>query len=916
MTTESGAHGLSRREFLQALSASFATLGLAGCDFRPPREAIVPFLVQPEEVVPGTSRWYASTCAGCPASCGLLVKSRDGRPIKIEGNRAHPLSRGGVCARGQATVLDLYDSSRLRGPTMRGEKATWADADRAIQDALGGIRDRGGAIRLLTGPLVSLSLLAAIARFQAAYPTARHVVYSPLAPRAILDAHEATHGARLLPWYRFARARVVVSLGADFLGTWISPVEYTKDWAANRVLSSDERTLSWHVQIESHLSVTGANADLRLAIPPSAELSVALSLVRRLALASDPGIAARLPSSGPAVSVPVEALDRIARGLLGARGEGLVVSGSPDRNVQILANIANHLCGNYGPTVDIERPSFQGEGSVEAADELLKEMEAGTVDALLLLDANPVYDHPKGAAFREAIGRIELSVSLTGAPDETSAAMRFRCPDTHFLESWGDARPRAGLYAVLQPLIRPLFDARPALESLLAWAGEPALAHDFLRREWKEKVFPRVEPNGEFEAFWTEALQTGVVEVGSERTEAPAFQLPALELPEAPQGRPEGIEIVLYPTIALASGRQANNPWLQELPDPITKVSWGNVASFSPITARWLGLEDGRLVRLSSGEASIEIPAHVQPGLPEGVAAVALGHGRWEAGPIAANYPVERMLPIPTLPAAGANGFVLARASRVWVESLEEKIDLARSQIYDYQVEPYTGHDRNFARETTVADWRRDPAAGNPHDPPHRSLSPENVYPGHKWEMAIDLNRCTGCSACLVACQAENNVPVVGRSEVARGRDMYWIRIDRYYGGSPGAPDGSRVSFLPMLCQHCDGAPCEPVCPVLASVHSSEGINMMVYNRCVGTRFCDNNCPYKVRRFNWFDYAHADTVQNLALNPDITVRSRGVMEKCSFCFQRISDARARARDEGRGIADGEIKPACVESCPG
>ncbi|TBR25586.1 4Fe-4S dicluster domain-containing protein [bacterium] len=905
--------GLKRREFLGLLAAGFAA---AGCSPRRPKETVVPALELAEGSVPGRADWYATTCGACPAACGALVKVRDGRPIKLEGNPDHPLSRGGLCARGQASVLDLYDARRFRAPRKGEAAATWAELDAAVMDALRLAGRSGKKVRLLTGTPSGPAERAAAAAFVSRHG-AGHVVYDPVSRSAILDAHALTHGRRALPRYHFAQAKVIVSFGADFLGSWLSPVEFTKDWASNRRPADEWDLMSWHGQFEAMLSLTGANADLRVPLKPSEERGAAALLAEL--------VAARTGSpKGPRGAAPprvAKALADAADLLVAAKGRALVVSASSDVGTQALVNWTNQMLGAYGATLELSRPSFQAEGDDAALPRLVAELEGGQVAVLLVHGVNPAHDNPHAEAFRAAAKKAGLLVSLAGLPDETTGLAHWTAPDSHALESWGDAEPGLGVHSLRQPAIAPLYDTRPAVETLLAWSGKPASAHDHVRALWRAEVFPKQSEHKDFEAFWVDALRRGALAVSAAGRGEGRFDAGALSrlgaAPSAPE--PGAFEPVLYASNMLFDGRQAGNPWLQELPDPVTKACWGNWASFAPEDAARLGLVEGRLVRLRAGALSAVLPAHVQPGQAPGCVAAALGYGRPAAGPVAANYPTEKMFPIDKEAAGGADVYPFLGRTSAAVEVLPGMSLLAKTQTYDHLADPYTKKRREHIRETTLQELTSDPRAGNPSEEPGASLWPGHAYKGRKWAMSVDLSLCTGCSACVVACQAENNVPVVGKAEVRKGRDMAWMRLDRYYSGTPGEEAGEsgqvETAFQPMLCQHCDNAPCETVCPVLATVHSSEGLNMQVYNRCVGTRYCANNCPYKVRRFNWFDYAHQDLTQSLALNPDVTVRTRGVMEKCSFCVQRIYSASSAAKAEGRVLKGSEVRPACAQSCP-
>jgi MoCo/4Fe-4S cofactor protein with predicted Tat translocation signal len=926
------AQQLSRRSFLKAAGFTAAAAAMtAGCS-RAPVEKAIPYLVQPEEIIPGVSYFYASTCGGCAAGCGVLVKTREGRPVKLEGNPQHPLSRGGLCAVGQASLLGLYDSHRLTGPRIEGKAASWEEVDQQIVERLSALRASGGAVRFLSGTITSPSLLAELQKFLAQFGDARHIVYDALSSSAIPDAHEQTHGARALPHYRFDRAEVIVSFDADFLGTWISPVEFSREYAAGRKLDAHPPRMSYHAQLESRMSLTGSKADRRVAVAPQ-ELAQSMYLlaerVARLAGKEFPA-----PESGAKNSTgPL--LDQLAQQLWAARGKSLVVCGSQDLRLQVLSNFINEALGNYGATLDLERPSQQKMGNDRQLQTLLQEIKKGEIGALFLLGVNPVYDLPEGNVLAEQVRRIPLVVSFADRINETSAAARFIGPDHHPLESWGDAEPVRATISLLQPAIQPLGKTRPVIESLAAWRGQPRPAYDILREHWRKAIFPRQKAEKDFEAFWDHAVERGVVEIAPASAPKSKFHSAAISALPGSSIRPaEGFSLVLYPKVSMLDGRHAENPWLQELPDPITKVVWDNYANISPASAQRLGVQEGDVVRLETldgtgASLALELPAYVQPGQSDSSVSVALGYGsvgtqrfarigpQWifarpdvgEDGRVGKNA-------APLLEFVGGNLQFASR--RVRLSKTGKRHALASTQSHHTLTMPKDiplvgGEQREIVQETTLAAL----AAGAmiplpPAKPANNGLwPPDHEYKGHRWAMAIDLTACTGCSGCVIACQAENNIPVVGKDEVLRHREMHWMRIDRYYRGD----DDVDVVHQPMFCQQCDNAPCETVCPVLATVHSAEGLNQQVYNRCVGTRYCANNCPYKTRRFNWFNYAREDRLQNLALNPDVTVRSRGIMEKCTFCVQRIEAARIVARRQGKAIADGAIQTACQQSCP-
>jgi MoCo/4Fe-4S cofactor protein with predicted Tat translocation signal len=924
------AEQFSRRSFLRAagFTAAVAAVG-AGCS-RAPVEKAIPYLIQPEDIVPGVAYFYATTCGGCSAGCGVLAKNRDGRPIKLEGNPEHPISRGGLCAIGQASLLGLYDSQRLKEPQMEGKPAPWEEVDRQIIGQLAAIRNANGPVRFLSGTISSPTLNAEIQKFIGQFRDARHVVYDALSSSAILDAHKETHGERLLPHYRFDRADVIVSFDADFLGTWISPVEFSRDYANGRRFDSQLLRMSYHAQFESRMSVTGTKADRRVLLPPPELGEMMQRLASRLAHLAG----AAFPLSVGAASHPQDTLfEDLARRLWQARGRSLVLCGAQDVRLQVLTNFMNDLMENYGSSLDVQRPSKQKAGDDRDLQALLEELQSGKVAALFLLGVNPVYDLPSGSALAEQIKKVPLVVSFAERLDETSALARFACPDHHPLESWGDAEPVRGTLGLFQPTIHPLAETRAILESLAIWRSQPKKAYDILRDSWRDNIYPHVQGAGDFQSFWDRSVETGFVAASAETLKSARFRSAALQEVPKPAPMAGDFTLVMYPKVSMLDGRHAENPWLQELPDPISKVTWDNYACLAPAAAQRLGLNEGDVVRLETDvekgtSQALELPVSIQPGQHDRVIAVALGYGskgterfagvgpKWifgrsgmgEDGRIGKNAAPMLVLAGGTLQYI-RDGVRLSKTGKLHA--------LASTQTHHTlkmpQGVPLVGDKhREIVRETTFSALIADAKRPSPEPSSKNGLWPaDHPYNGHRWAMAIDLSACTGCSGCVVACQAENNIPVVGKDEVLRHREMHWMRIDRYYAGENDVD----VVHQPMLCQQCENAPCETVCPVLATVHSAEGLNQQVYNRCVGTRYCANNCPYKVRRFNWFNYFRSDHLENLALNPDVTVRSRGIMEKCSFCVQRIEAARIDSRRQNKPIADGQIQTACQQSCP-
>ncbi|MBI2818509.1 MAG: TAT-variant-translocated molybdopterin oxidoreductase, partial [Acidobacteria bacterium] len=856
--------GWSRRGFLQAAGFAFVGAVLSGCNRAPVQKAI-PLLQQPEFLTPGQAVYYASTCGGCPAACGVLIKNRDGRPIKLEGNPEHPMSRGGLCAVGQASVLGLYDSLRLRDPLIDGKAAGWQDVDAAVMARLRDLGRSDRSICFLSGTNTSPTRRSLIERFLRAFPNSRHIVYDSLSASAILDAHERTHGVRALPRYRFDRADVVVSIDADFLGTWLSPVEFVAGYASRRSLESESPRLSYHAQLESRMSVTGSKADLRRALPPS-ELGLVLNqLAQRIERAAG---SVRNWEGVTESSVPASELDELAARLWENRGRSLLLCGVQDVSTQILCNYMNHLLGSYSNTLDIEHPSFQRQGNDPALETLLQDLRDGKVAALLVDGVNPIAELPEGEQLAEWLRQVPLKVSFQDHLDETARLAEYVCPDNHYLESWSDAEPVSGVVSLTQPAMAPLGNRRSVLETLSIWAGEPKPAYDLLRDNWRQNIFPRQRAQASFDTFWELALHDGYALVDTDSPRPTQFNLSAVRpVPPSASNNESALELVLYPKVGMLSGAHAGNPWLQELPDPISKVTWDNYACFSPAAAARLGIADGDVVSIMTTASNLagkklELPAFVQPGQHDQVVAIALGYGRSDSERFAKVGP-EWLEGRPTVGDDGRvgknaapllelrDGAIRYTDTVAAVTKTGQRHPLASIQDYYSLSVPANlampgWEPRPIIQETTWAELQEDPHAGSVGiEPAQEELWPDDhPSPGHRWAMVIDLAACTGCSACVIGCHAENNVPVVGKDEVRRKRAMHWIRIDRYYSEVAGAVE---VAHQPMLCQQCEHAPCETVCPVLATVHSEEGLNQQIYNRCVGTRYCANNCPYKVR---------------------------------------------------------------------
>ncbi|MCC7431570.1 TAT-variant-translocated molybdopterin oxidoreductase [bacterium] len=909
---------VSRRSFLKIAGFSVAGSMIASC-VGGSIEKSIPVLVKPEEITPGKAYWYATTCAGCNASCGILTKNRDGRPIKIEGNTQHLLSKGGVCAVGQAMVLGLYDTHRLQKPKINGQDTTSIEIDKAIASKLAEINDN---VYFLTGTLSSPSTKAIIQKFLAKYSNSKHIEYDAVSYSAILDSHKINFGQRVLPHYNFSKADVIVSFDADFLGTWISPVEFTKDYTNGRKLAGKTPKISKHFQLEGRMSVSGANADRRIKVTQAEEIAILLEVAKEIALKSG----SDFPILQNTQKTNQKIVNEIVNELWQAKGKSLVVCGINDVNVQNIVNFINEKLENYGQTIGIANPSKQWNGNDAEVQELVAKMKNGEVKALFVADSNPAYTLPNSEEFKTAFSKIPLTVSFADHVDETSGLAKFIVSTPHFLESWNDVEVVSGTMSVSQPTVVSTKENRTVRQTLSTWLGEETDDLRILQKFWEENIFTRSVELTTFQTFWDNSVHDGFVKIKPQEIELTEF-ISGKNAPEIQPVSADSYELVLYQKVGMLEGKHAQNAWLQELSDPVTKAVWDNYVCLSSKTAKKLGVKNGDVLKVDSGGVSVNLMAQIQPGQHENVVAIAVGYGRMGTERFAKIGPrwIEGRKTVEENKRVGENAYYFSQqkgtnisfSNKVQLTKTSEHRDLALTQTHHTITEPEElgGERRDMVRETTLASFIKNPASGNPSTHKTPELWEQDFkYEGHHWAMSIDLGKCTGCSACVISCQAENNIPVVGKDEVFRRREMQWLRIDRYYSGENEDEDIDTL-HQPVMCQHCDHAPCEGVCPVLATVHSDEGLNQQIYNRCVGTRYCANNCPYKVRRFNWFDYWNHGEKENLVLNPDITTRSRGVMEKCSMCVQRIQEAKAEAKRLGKPVADGEIKLACQQSCP-
>ena len=936
-----------RRDFLKYLGFSTAAAAVAASCDMPVRKS-VPYLQRPDNIIPGVANYYASTYINGGDVIPVIVKQRDGRPIKIEGNDLSKLTNGGTSAQAQASVLDLYDTTRLRFPMQKAgadfkEVTSFDNFDKLVGTAIS-----GKPVALLTSTINSPSTQQVINEFLAKYPDSRHVQYDAVSYSGMILANEACYGKKVIPSYHFDNAKVIISLAADFLGTWLSPVEFSSQYAKNRKVVGNKPALSKHIQFESMMSLTGSNADDRYMHKPSETGAVALALLAAV------GGSVIAPSLDAKLTAAIKSTAEV---LKANAGEGLVVCGSNDVNVQVIVNAINEAIGANGKTINWATTSNYRKGVDADMNSLVSDMNSGAIGAVIIYGVNPAYSYSDSKKFADGLNKV-IGVSCNGTMDETTELCKYIIPSNHWLESWGDAEPKTGYVSMLQPTINPLFKTRAFETTLLKWGANAITDYEtYFKNFWTTKL-------GSSDAF-NKALQDGVVEAATTTVSGSAFNNSKIAEAATKIAAIKGgsTEVVLYQKISMGNGSQANNPWLQELPDPISKVTWDNYAMMGTEMYKTMygkdvlkdkGASDAYevhpekpVVKITANGKSLELPVLLIPGIQKNTIAVALGYGRQSANAAntaehigrAANGAGKNAYPL-----AGFDGTTIQYNGVVKIETTSTLYALAQTQVHGYtesrpviyetNLKSYIANPGHMLHE--VAQERLITTANGSEDfVKDATMYPDFEKPGIKWGMAIDLNTCTGCSACVVACSAENNVSVVGKIQVQRAHEMHWLRIDRYFTGDLENPD---VVFQPMLCQHCDNAPCENVCPVVATNHSSEGLNQMTYNRCIGTRYCANNCPYKVRRFNWLDYTGADSFKDnqkpllgkdmdevvmqmnedltrMVLNPDVTVRSRGVIEKCSFCVQRLQESKLDAKKQQDPTLVRNVKTACMQACP-
>ncbi len=945
--------GVSRRDFLTIMGASMAMASFA-CARRPVNK-IIPYVVQPQEVTPGVPLYYASLYRDGLNAYGLVVKTREGRPIKLEGNELDPFTQGSLSARAQASLLRLYDPDRLKSP-MKGVKAgnksssSWSDVDAAMVTALKSSKK----IRIVTQPQNSESTRRLMKDFMSGIQAdVKWIEVDPIGLSDVIEGQAQSYGAAVMPGYAFDQANVVVSFGADFLGTWGDTLGNASKWSKKRKLNKASDDLSKLYVFESNMSITGASADERFAVIPGTEVAVALAIAHELIVVQKKGkfagnaeVTSLLEGKMEEMLVKSGGLDlnkikTVAETLADNKGKSLIVGGG-SLALQSVVNLLNSNLENEGKTVDGNGNVFNFNGSIKSLLALQSEMESGQVDLLIIHGVNPVYFMPKSAAFSDAMKKVKTVAVIADRVDETAQFADLVLAESHYLECWGDAHPKPSAYYLQQPAISPIHDTRSFEDMVIHWTrnGAPATGllvqvasnakgsfYDYVKENWKQTLFSQYGKGQTFLDFWETTLQKGFLESKVSAPRERTFNVKSLKLAKdfvsalkpqslglarkGPASEGTGIILGLYSSVALGDGSDGNNSWLLEMPDPISTVTWDNYLNIGPQYAKVLGVETNDVVLVKNENSSFEIPVFVQPGIAKGVVTMALGYGRTATGKVGNHV--------------GVNGFRVAQldSAQGWtfggitvsVIKTGKKYELASTQGH------FRAEGRPILNDITLSQFKKNPEAVM-HTDPHLKLkevptlwNPPVDYAKnpYRWIMGVDLNSCTGCGACVIACQAENNIPTVGRDRVRKSREMHWIRIDRYYSGDENSP---QVIFQPMMCQHCENAPCETVCPVVATSHSDDGLNQMTYSRCVGTRYCQNNCPYKARRFNFLDHwkDYKDTA-NMVWNPDVTVRSRGIMEKCTFCVQRINEAKSHAKDKKTKIKDADLKTACQQTCP-
>lgn len=920
---------LSRRKFLALLGASAALAGAACSDYRDKGE-IVPYNVKPEEITIGKPNFYASTCTVCPNACGILIRTREGRPIKVDGNPDHPINKGKICSKGQANIMNLYDPERLKTPLKNSgsefEETNWKNADNNIIAALSLSGNK--EIAIITNTITSPTSNKVLEDFKKKFPTTKIYSYEQFNDAIKNSAWQKCYGSGAYPLLKWNEAKIILALDSDFLGVENNRVETARLFSEGR--SVDTKKFNRLYVVESNLSLTGINSDYRLRLRPDAQFEFVMSLISELKSKGVINVALdtstfSLSSFATKYNLKKEVLSDLVSDLTANKSKAIIDAGnSLPENVHIAVNILNAALDNGSMfRKDAVKNNFIEPSTLSDFEKLVTGMNAGNVAAVIHIDCNPVYQLPPDLGYEKALQKVSTIITLAERESETTNNSHYVLPVNHNFESWGDAKVRSGIFSLIQPVIAPLNNTRQKEAILLTWISGKSetftetLYHDYLMNTWQSAIYPVVKSPLDFKRFWLGALHDGVILIDEPVNIAKDFSNSVLGQLSLTTVQPNGYTVVLRESYQVGDGRMANNGWLQELPHPISKITWDNYAALSENTCKSLNVKDNDLVELNVDGRKLVIPVIMQAGTADDVVCIETGYGRKNSGTVASDVGFNANV------IQSKNNFVTPWIFKdVSITKTGSTYSLASSQehhSFDIPREQDLQIARKIIQEGTVIGYLKNPEfirENNEERLP--SVYDPHPYPGVKWGMAIDLNKCIGCGDCVIACNVENNVPIVGKDQVLKSREMQWLRIDRYYSGTAEDPS---ISVQPMLCQHCDQAPCENVCPVAATNHSPDGLNQMVYNRCVGTRYCSNNCPYKVRRFNFFNFRdhfkdsyQESPVLSLMQNPEVTVRSRGVMEKCTFCVQRIAEARAEATHDNRQLKGTDVTTACQDAC--
>ncbi|MGC8857812.1 MAG: TAT-variant-translocated molybdopterin oxidoreductase [Ignavibacteria bacterium] len=934
---------VSRRKFLALLSASAAFVATGCSDYRD-KGKLVPYNKQPEEITLGIANYYASTCTACSNYCGILIKTREGRPIKVDGNPDHPINQGKICVKGQAHIFNLYDPERLKEPAfITGTSGymtnvSWNDVDTKIVQELKKIVSQGKEIAIITHSIYSPTQEKLLQEFLDVYKTAKVYSYELFDQSTVLSAYRKSFGMSDLPVVRLENAKIVVSLESDFLGTEGNILDNIRRYIQGRNIIEPAKFNKLYV-VEGNVSLTGANADVRIRLRPDAIEEFVLALLNELLInrniapkyKNNQGILEKVNKYALSRTIEKFKLDKdkinnLVDDLVTYRGESFVLGGYKlTESAHIAINLLNEILENTRLFSDemISLPYFPLATSAEI-ERVVTTMNSGMVGAVIHFDTNPVFHWSPELNYPEALQKVPLVLTLTESLTETAVLSHYVLPISHTFESWGDYMVRKGIYSLQQPVINPIYNTRQKETILLNWIRENKnftedIYYLYIKNNWEKLIYPQQQTGIDFNKFWTLSLHDGVFVTRVSKQPTPQYNQGAFTSTKFNEISNDGFVLTLPSSYFVGDGRFANNGWLQEIPHPITKIVWDNYAAISPDTAKKLGLNSNDRVEISVEGRKLVVPVLLQPGMSDDTISIELGYGRTKSGMIASDVGFNACLLLSKNPRLSKWIY-----DKVNITKTDGTYNLVSTQEH-YPIDDQRFKDIQLKREIifegTVDKYLEDPEFLKKEKKQTQlfSITREVKYEGYKWGMTIDLNKCIGCATCVAACNVENNIPVVGKDQVERNREMHWIRIDRYFSGSPEEP---QISFQPMLCQHCDNAPCENVCPVSATNHSPDGLNQMAYNRCVGTRYCSNNCPYKVRRFNYYNFRNyfanglfEKQPINLLYNPEVTVRSRGVMEKCTFCIQRIMEERQHAIEQNRPVNGENVKTACQEACP-